>query len=120
MTERGSIDELSRVLGGIEAGLATVNRTLAENRIADATYRTDIRKEITAIRDNVQDVSADLQTCKSDITDMKPKLLALETKDLKEQGAWGLGRAIIYVLYLMAAILAGFAGGYFGHHPIAK
>lgn len=114
MTERG-IDELSRVLGGIEAGLATVIKTLADDRIASASYRTDIRREFANLSESVQGVTNDTRTCKSELADMKPKLSALEIKNIKRETAFRLGSAVINVLYLIAALLAGLAGGYFGH-----
>lgn len=89
------IDELSRVLGGIEAGLATVNKTLAEDRLASASYRTDVRREFTNLSD---------------------RLGSLESKNVREEGAWTLGKTIMSALYWIAALLAGFAGGYFSNH----
>lgn len=110
------IDELSRVLGGIEKELLTVSRTLAEDRLSSAQYRTDIRREFTSLKDSVQNINADTRECKSDIASMKPKVLALETKDIKASGAWGLGQTIARIFYLAAALFAGLLGGYFGNH----
>jgi hypothetical protein len=97
MTERG-IDELSRVLGGIENQLKTVTTTLAEDRIASAQYRTDIRREVGSIKD---------------------KVVALERIKDQGEGAAKLVGLAGKIVYSILAILAGLAGGYFGGH-IAK
>lgn len=52
MTGR-DIDELSRFLGGIEQQLKSVVSTQAEDRVASAQYRTDIRKEIGDVKAKV-------------------------------------------------------------------
>lgn len=90
------IDELSRVLGGIERGLDTVITTLADDRKSSAQYRTDVRGEFAKIVD---------------------RLAALETKDQRTQGAWDLGKILVGIFYGALALLAGFAGGYFHSRP---
>lgn len=115
MTERG-IDELSRALGGIEKELQTVARTLAEDRLSSASYRTDIRRELASVKDSVQNISMDTRECKTDIVDMKPKVLALEIRGMKASGAWDLGNTIVKVFYLIVALCAGLFGSYFGNH----
>jgi hypothetical protein len=116
MTGGREIDELSRVLGGIEKELQTVTRTLADDRISAASYRTDIRRELAAVKDSVQNINADTRECKTDIADMKPKVLALEVKSIKAAGAWDVGSVIAKILYLLAAMCAGLFGSYFGNH----
>lgn len=115
MVERG-IDELSRVLGGIEKELQTVARTLAEDRIAAASYRTDIRRELATVKDSVQSINIDTRGCKVDIADMKPKVLALEITGIKAAGAWDFGSMIIKIFYLIVALCTGLLGSYFGNH----
>ncbi len=112
----GRIDELSRVLGGIEKELQTVARTLADDRLTAASYRTDIRREIAAVKESVQNINGDTRECKSDIADMKPKVLALEIRNIKATGAWDLGNVIARILYLLVAICAGLFGSYFANH----
>ncbi len=112
----GRIDELSRVLGGIEKELQTVARTLADDRISAASYRTDIRREIAAVKDSVQNINGDTRECKTDIADMKPKVLALEIRNIKATGAWDLGSVIAKIFYLFIALGAGLFGSYFGNH----
>lgn len=110
------IDDLSRVLGGIEKELQTVTRTLADDRIAAASYRTDIRRELASVKDSVQSINMDTSTCKTDIIDMKPKVLALEIRGMRASGAWDLGNVIAKVFYLIIALCAGLFGNYFGNH----
>lgn len=110
------IDDLSRVLGGIEKELQTVARTLADDRIAAASYRTDIRRELASVKDSVQSINGDTRICKMDIIDIKPKVLALEISSMKASGAWDLGSTIVRVFYLIVALCAGLFGSYFGNH----
>lgn len=118
MTERG-IDELSRVLGGIENQLKTVVTTQSEDRLASAQYRTDIRREVASIKDSVQGALALIETCKAGLEEMKPKVADLMKNKLQEEGANKLAQLIAKVIYALLALLAGLAGGYFGGH-IAK
>jgi hypothetical protein len=50
------MDDLSRTLGAIEAKLDMVAKTQAEDRVASAQYRTDMRRDLTDVRDSVGDL----------------------------------------------------------------
>lgn len=115
MTERG-IDELSRVLGGIENQLQTVTKTLSEDRVASAQYRTDIRREVADIKDSVQQARMMIETCKSGLEEMRPKVMAMEQTQLRGEGATKLAQFVAKAIYYLMALLAGLAGGYFGSH----
>lgn len=89
-------NELWRTLGGIEKSLEAVLSTLAEDRVAAASYRTDVRKELGAVKDSVGTLAADLRICKSDIAEIKPKVESQEKRMLMSKGmanlAVGLGK----------------------------
>lgn len=100
--------ELWRILGRIEASLETVKGTLSQNREADASYRTDIRKELETIKNGGGDIKADLRIAKEDIGIMKPKVDALESERhlsiaTRSVATW-VGRAA----YAVGMILSGF------------
>lgn len=117
--ERG-IDELSRVLGGIEKELATVGKTLAEDRVAAASYRTDIRREIGNIQDSVQGAISAIEGCKAGLDEMRPKVLALEHTQLRGEGAAKAVHIVVKIFYSLLALAAGLAGGYFGGHIASR
>lgn len=91
MTDR---PDVSYELGGIKNALDTITRTLSENRLADATYRTGIREEMGKQRDAINGVGSDLAIAKKDIADtkddiaeMRPKVESLESRALMSKGA---------------------------------
>lgn len=79
--------DVSYELGGIKQALETITRTLSENRLADAQYRTGIREEMGKQRDAISSVGSDLTIAKKDIADMKPTVESLEQRALMSKGA---------------------------------
>ena len=51
-----SIDPLSEKLGEISAKLDMVQRVQAEDRVASAAYRTEVRKDLATVKDDVSDL----------------------------------------------------------------
>src|SRR3979490_1062212 len=86
MTDRPSHD-VSYALGGIQNALDTITKTLSEDRMASAQYRTDVRKEMAEQRDAINEVGTDLTVAKNAIADMKPKVDSLEQRALMSKGA---------------------------------
>lgn len=92
MTDRPH--DVSYELGGIKSALDMITRTLSENRLADAQYRTGIREEMGKQRDAIGSVGNDLAIAKrdiadtkEDIADIKPKMASLEARALMSKGA---------------------------------
>lgn len=85
MTDRPH--DVSYELGGIKQALDTITRTLSENRLADAQYRTGIREEMGKQREAISSVGNDLTIAKRDISDMKPKVESLDQRALMSKGA---------------------------------
>lgn len=79
--------DVSYELGGIKNALDTITRTLSENRLADAQYRTGIREEMKSQHDAISSVGHDLSIAKKDIADMKPTVESLEKRALMSKGA---------------------------------
>lgn len=79
--------DVSYALGGIQQALDTITRTLSEDRMASAQYRTDIRKEIGTQRDAINAIGSELSLAKKDIGDMKPKVDSLDQRALMSKGA---------------------------------
>lgn len=79
--------DVSYELGGIKQSLETITRTLSENRLADAQYRTGVREEMTKQRDALNAVGNDMTLAKKDISEMKPKVDSLDQRALMSRGA---------------------------------
>lgn len=79
--------DVSYELGGINKQLETITRTLSENRLADAQYRTGIREEMKSQSKAIDAVGSDMAIAKRDIADMKPKVESLDQRALMSKGA---------------------------------
>ncbi len=105
MTDR-DID-VSYELGGIKNALDTITRTLSENRLADAQYRTGIREEMTKQRDAISSVGSDLTIAKKDIADMKPKVESLDQRAMMSKGAANLAIILGKFAHVISAGIGG-------------
>ncbi len=106
------LDPLSRVLGGIETQLESVIKTLAEDRMAAATYRTDIRREIKETHEDVLTVRQDVNAVTAHVNEMRPTVAALVAVRQMSVGAqrfaiW-LGRSGVIIASALSAIFAVF------------
>lgn len=106
MAEHGP--DVSYELGGIKSSLDTIMRTLSDNRLADAQYRTGIRAEMKVQSDAINAVGSDLALAKKDISDMKPKVENLDERAKMSKGATNLAIALgKFAHVISAAIGAG-------------
>lgn len=112
MTDRPH--DVSYELGGINKQLEAITRTLSENRLADATYRTGIREEMGKQRDAISGVGSDLAIAKRDIADtkqdiaeIKPKLKSLEDRALMSKGAANFAIVLGKFAHFISAGLGG-------------
>jgi hypothetical protein len=69
---QAEIDPLSRVLGSIEAQLATITKTQSEDRVANAAWRTDVRREIGGIREDITEIKGSANSATIEINEIKP------------------------------------------------
>ena len=106
--------DVSYELGGIKNALDTITRTLSENRLADAQYRTGIREEMGKQRDAISGVGNDLAIAKRDIADTKediskiqPKLQSLEDRALMSKGAQNLAIWLSKGAHVVSAGIGG-------------
>jgi hypothetical protein len=107
MTEKSN-DELWRSLGGIEKSQELILRTLSENRTADATYRTDIRRELGGLRDDVQEVRSDVRSVTETVTELRPKVITQEEALLMDRGASRLWDTAGKVAHVFSMLFGGF------------
>lgn len=95
------MDELSRTLGGIEKQLELILKTQSEDRAASATYRTEIRREIAGVREDVGEVKGDVKVLAKDVDAMKPVVGDYQKRSNQADGAakltkilWGILTAL--------------------------
>lgn len=102
-------NDVSYELGGIKQSLETITRTLSENRLADAQYRTGVRENMEKQRDSLTAVANDMALAKKDIADMKPTVESLEQRALMSAGAAKLAVILGKFAHVVSAALgAGF------------
>lgn len=100
MTARQPIDELSRLLGAIEAKVDLVTKTQSEDRTASASWRTDIRTKMDGIRDDLSELKGSVRDVTGRVNDMEPSV-QLSTQERAER------RGISRVGHLAAALGGG-------------
>lgn len=119
MTEHPT--DVSFELGGIKNALDTITRTLSENRTADATYRTDIRREMGEQSAKINNIVTDVTLAKRDISDMKPKVDSLNDRATMSKGAANLaiflGKFAHVISAGIGAVIVLLIDRYFGHRP---
>lgn len=97
--------DVSYELGGINKQLETITRTLSENRLADAQYRTGIREEMGKQRDAIGAVATDMTIAKNAIADMKPKVESLDQRAAMSKGAANLAIVLGKFAHVVSAAL---------------
>lgn len=110
-----SIDPLSETLGEIKAQLKMVLQVQAEDRVASATYRTDMRRDLSEVKSDVQDVKNRADNNADEIahlrTDVEKKLgeLRTETDDyrMRKFQAEGAGKLTKVLWAIFSAIGLG-------------
>jgi hypothetical protein len=105
-----SIDPLSQMLGEISAKLDMVTKTQAEDRVASATYRTEIRREVALVKDDVRTVKdsvTDLKNRVNNATDemaeMRPEVKGLVLWRDQALGGWSVIKTIWVILLGLGA-----------------
>lgn len=67
-----SLHPLSHTLGRIEQALETITKTMSEDRLASAQYRTDMRRDLLSVRDMVHDLRNKVEHNSEDILEIRP------------------------------------------------
>lgn len=97
-------------LGGIKNSLETIHKTLSEDRVADAQYRTDTRREMKHIDEKLDSHEVKLTTLQNKVDSMYPKVESLDQKAAMSTGAmW-----IVGIMGKMAHVVTGGIGAIAG------
>ena len=62
-------------------------KTQAEDRVSAAQYRTDVRREISALSNDIQSVQTDVRITNGQVAEIKPVVAKLEQIRLMSTGA---------------------------------
>lgn len=76
--ESKTIDDLGFILGRLENGQVIIQQTLSEDRMASAQYRTEVRQRLSDYGERLTFIEASLANQTGDISEMRPKISALE------------------------------------------
>ncbi len=82
-----SIDPLSQLLGEISAKLDTVTKTQGEDRVASATYRTDVRSELTKLTAGVTDLKNRIDNTVDEVAELRPDVEDYRRRRDQAEGA---------------------------------
>jgi len=99
--------DVSYELGGINKQLEGISKTLSEDRMSSAQYRTDIRAQLTAQQNALNEVKTDLSLAKKDISDMKPTVESLEQRALMSKGAANFAILVGKFAHIISAGIGG-------------
>lgn len=100
-------NQLWRTLGGIEKSLEAITKTLSEDRVASASYRTEIREEIKKNREETLNLNGAVKLVTDAVAEIKPQVSALWDARQQSTGAQRLARYLGHIL----TVLFGAAGG---------
>ncbi len=110
MTE-SDIHEVSYELGALKQGLETILKTLSEDRVASAQYRTDIRRQLTDHSEKMGKIEAGLNATVTNIDKIVPKVEKLEERALMSKGADNYANRLAYWLEKLAHAISALIGG---------
>jgi hypothetical protein len=89
-----SVDPLSHTLGRIEQALETITKTLSEDRMASASYRTEMRRDLTAVRDMVHDLKNRVNNTADEVAEMRPDVDDYRMTKAQGIGAWNTAKTV--------------------------
>ena len=107
MPDRTPEKNVDYVLGRIEGQLDNILKTLSENRMADATYRTEVRKQLGEGSERMQHIESQLALVTSDMGEIKPKVAVLEERMHMSNGAARLAVVLGKVGHIISAAIGG-------------
>lgn len=98
-----SIDPLSEALGEIKAQLSMVLRTQSEDREASARYRTDIRRDLSEVKDMAVDLKNRVNNTADEVAELRPLVESHQIKFVQGEGAWNAAKALWIILIGLGA-----------------
>lgn len=92
------MDPLSHTLGRIENALETITKTLSEDRMAAAQYRTEMRRDLTTVRETVTDLKNRVNYNADEIAEMKSDVADYRVTKAQGVGVWNAAKTMWTVI----------------------
>lgn len=101
------LDEISRVIGNIEAEVRGLSATVADVRQTSAEHHRENRAKLESIGDRVEKIESDMKPLAKTVASMEPIVAGYAVTRWKLAGAFALGTTIITVLGWIVSLFAG-------------
>lgn len=109
------LDPLSRFLGSVENQLNVITKTLAEDRMASAAYRTDVRTVLDKLQETVAETAGQVRDHGRDIgnmresikTEIMPKISAMKQWQDNVEGAAKFAGVMGKLAHVLSVMLGG-------------
>jgi hypothetical protein len=92
------LDPLSQMLGEMNAKLDMVAKTQAEDRVASAQYRTDMRRDLGEVRDLTSDLKNRVNNTADELAELRPDVEDYRKHKHQIEGASKLTKIVWTVL----------------------
>jgi predicted phage tail protein len=101
------LDDISRVIGTIEAELRALSASVAEVRHSAAEQHGENRQRLERIRARVEKIEADMKPLAKTVATMEPIVAGYAVTRWKIAGAFALGTTLITTLAWIVSLFAG-------------
>lgn len=101
------LDEISRVIGNIEAEVRGLSASVAEVRQSWAEHHRETRERLESINGRVAKIEADMKPLANTVATMAPIVAGYAVTRWKIAGAFALGTSIITALGWIVSLFAG-------------
>jgi hypothetical protein len=101
------LDEISRVIGNIEAEVRGLSESVADVRRSTAQHHRDSREWLEAISARVEKIEVDMMPLAKTVATMEPIVAGYVVTRWKIAGAFALGATIITALGWVVSLFAG-------------
>lgn len=101
------LDEISRVIGNVEAEVRNLTASVAEVRQTSAEQHRENRERLESIGDRVEKIEADMKPLANTVATMQPIVAGYAVTRWKIAGAFALGTSTITALGWVVSLFAG-------------
>lgn len=101
------LDEISRVIGNIEAEVRNLSASVADVRRSAAEQHRENREKLESISQRVEKIEADMTPLGKTVATMEPIVAGYAVTRWKIAGAFALGTGIITALGWVVSLFAG-------------
>ena len=101
------LDEISRIIGNIEAELRGLSASIADVRKSSAEHHREMREKLEGISGRVAKIEADMKPLAKTVATMEPIVAGYAVTRWKIAGAFALGTGIITVFGWLVSLFAG-------------